>query len=80
MPDRALTVPAWQALIPDLVPRSQLPSASVLGSISVNLARAVGPALAGVLIAQLGVTAVFGLNALSFAVFVIALLAWRPFR
>jgi MFS family permease len=74
----ALTVPAWQALIPDLVPRAQLVSASALGAISVNLARAVGPAVAGVLIAQVGVAAVFGLNAVSFLVFVAALLAWRP--
>jgi MFS family permease len=74
----ALTIPAWQALIPDLVPRVQLPSASALGAVSVNLARALGPALAGVLITQLGVAAVFALNALSFAVFAVALLSWRP--
>src|SRR5271166_4507365 len=42
----AFSVPAYQAMIPDLVPRSQLTSASALGSISVNLARAIGPAIA----------------------------------
>jgi len=73
----ALTVPAWQALIPDLVPRTELASASALGAISVNLARALGPALAGVLVARLGVAAVFALNTLTFAVFAFALLAWR---
>ncbi|MEU4568834.1 MFS transporter [Micromonospora sp. NPDC023956] len=75
---QALTLPAWQAVIPELVPREQLVSASALGSISVNLARAVGPAVAGVLIAQAGVAVVFGLNALSFAIFAVALLRWRP--
>jgi MFS family permease len=74
----ALTAPAWQALVPDLVPRAQLPSAAALGSISVNLARALGPALAGVLIARLGVGAVFTLNALSFAVFALVLALRAP--
>ena len=74
----ALTAPAWQALVPDLVPRAQLPSAAALGSISVNLARAVGPAVAGVVIARLGVGAVFALNALSFAVFGLVLALAGP--
>ena len=52
---QALTAPAWQAVIPELVPRPQLASASALGAISMNLARAVGPAVAGVLIARTGV-------------------------
>src|SRR5579859_3248416 len=60
----AFSVPAYQATIPDLVPRSELSAASALGSISINLARAIGPAVAGVLIAQVGVAAVFGLNTL----------------
>jgi MFS family permease len=74
---QALTLPAWQAIIPELVPREQIPSASALGSISINLARSVGPAVAGVLIAQLGVAAVFGLNALSFVIFSLVLVHWR---
>jgi MFS family permease len=74
---QALTLPAWQAVIPELVPRAQLPSASALGAISMNVARAIGPAIAGVLIAQTGVAAVFALNALSFVVFIVVLLRWR---
>jgi MFS family permease len=74
---QALTLPAWQAIVPELVPRAQIPSASALGSISVNLARSVGPAVAGVLIAQTSVAAVFGLNALSFGIFAVVLLRWR---
>ncbi|NHC44466.1 MFS transporter [Motilibacter sp. K478] len=73
----AVTAPAYQALIPELVPRSQITSASALGSISVNLARAVGPAVAGLLISHVGVAAVFALNAVTFAVFGAVLLAWR---
>jgi MFS family permease len=73
----AVQAPAYQALIPDLVPRSQITGASVLGSINVNLARAVGPAVAGVVVAQMGVPAVFALNVASFLVFGLILLSWR---
>ena len=73
-----LTMPAWQALIPELVPRAALPAASALGGISMNLARAIGPALAGLLIARVGVAAVFALNAASFAALAVVLAAWRP--
>ena len=73
----AMTNPAYQALIPELVSRPLLPSASALGSISVNLARAVGPAVAGVLVARIGVAAVFALNAVTFLAFAIVLLLWR---
>src|SRR5689334_8217992 len=75
---QALTIPAYQALIPELVPRDQLPSASALGAISTNLARAIGPAIAGLLIARVGIAAVFGLNALTFLGFALVLLVWRP--
>ncbi|WP_241825415.1 MFS transporter [Micromonospora sp. CB01531] len=75
---QALTLPAWAAVIPELVPREQLRSASALGSISVNVARAVGPAVAGVLIARAGVAPVFGFNAVAFLVFALALARWRP--
>ncbi|MCA2217403.1 MFS transporter [Jidongwangia harbinensis] len=74
---QALTGPAWMAVIPELVPRAQLASASALGAISMNLARAVGPAVAGVLIARTGVGVVFGLNTLSFLIFALVLWRWR---
>ncbi|WP_307849135.1 MFS transporter [Micromonospora sp. U56] len=75
---QALTLPAWTAVIPELVPREQLRAASALGSISVNVARAVGPAVAGVLIARTGVAPVFALNAVAFLIFALALARWRP--
>jgi MFS family permease len=74
----ALTMPAWLAIIPDLVPREHLPAAAALGAISINAARAVGPAAAGVLISLAGVPTVFALNALSYAVLAVALLVWGP--
>src|ERR1700674_5463202 len=73
-----VTVPAYQALVPDLVPRAQLQSASALSSISINLARAAGPAVAGVVIARAGVGAVFALNTAMYLLFLVVLLAWRP--
>ena len=72
------TNPAYQALVPDLVPRPELRAASALGSLSINLARLVGPALAGLIISRLGVAAVFGLNALAYLFFGIVVALWRP--
>jgi MFS family permease len=68
----------WGATVPELVPRTQLRAASRLDLVSVNVSRAVGPALAGVVIAQLGgVPVVFALNAASVIVLAVALLRWR---
>src|SRR5258708_15903256 len=46
---RSIDLPAWQAIIPETVPREELPAAVGLGSIAINIARAMGPALAGVI-------------------------------
>ena len=61
----AVQLPAWQTVIPELVPRTQLGAATRLEMVGVNFARSVGPALAGLVIAWSGVPAVFALNALS---------------
>ncbi|WP_067465825.1 MFS transporter [Nocardia amamiensis] len=74
---QALTAPAWQAIQPELVTREQIPAAAALGSMNINIGRAVGPALAGVLIALSGPTLVFALNAVSFGGIVAALTFWR---
>jgi MFS family permease len=73
-----LTVPAYQALVPDLVPRQQVRAAAVLSSLSINLARVVGPAIAGLVIARAGAGAVFALNAITALVYLVVLVAWRP--
>jgi MFS family permease len=62
----ALSAPAWQAITPELVPPEELPAAVTLGAVAMNVARAVGPALGGVLAAVTGTAAVFLLNAASF--------------
>jgi len=62
----AFNVPAWQVLTPRLVPREGLPRAIALNGLQFNLARAVGPALGGVVMAQMGATWLFVINTLSF--------------
>lgn len=75
-----LHVPTWQASIPELVPRIQLSRAIALGSINFNLARAAGPAIAGILVALTGAWIAFTVNALSFAGVILVLLRWRRRR
>ena len=72
------TNPAYQSLVPDLVPKRELRAAAALGSVGINLARVIGPALAGLVIARSGVAAVFALNALSYVLFALAVTVWRP--
>ncbi|WP_159878773.1 MFS transporter [Plantibacter sp. T3] len=72
-----LTSPAWQAIQPELVPRNLIAASSALGGVTVNGARAVGPALAGVVLSAFGAPVVFGVNALSFVGAVIALIWWK---
>lgn len=63
----AFNIPAWQVLIPRLVPREDLTRAITLNGLQFNLARALGPALGGLLMAQFGVGMLFLINALSYA-------------
>ena len=73
----AFMAPAWQAIVPALVPRSDLSSAIALNSAGINISRAIGPALAGFLIVAFGLWAPFALNALSFAGIIAALVWWK---
>ena len=66
--------PAYQALVPTLVDREDVPNAVALNSIQFNLARVIGPVLAGAAFATLGAAACFGLNGLSFFAVIVALL------
>jgi MFS family permease len=76
----ALTSPAWAAIIPQLVPRRDLDSATSANSVGFNLSRAVGPALGGVVIAAVGLGAPFWIFAISNFGIVASLLWWRPPR
>jgi MFS family permease len=73
----AMTTPAWQAIQPELVPREQFSAAASLSGVTVDAARAIGPPIAGVLVAVAGPQAVFAINAVSFAIVVAALMAWK---
>lgn len=76
----ALNAPAWQAIVPELVGKRQVASAVTLNSAGFNLARAVGPALGGLLVAASGPGAVFLLNALSFLGVLLVIFFWRRTR
>ena len=74
----ALTVPAWQAVVPQLVPKQDLPPAIAANSVGVNISRALGPAVSGMTISAYGIVAPFWINAWSNLAIVGSLLWWRP--
>lgn len=69
--------PAFQSLVPSLVPRAHLPNAVALNSIQFNLAQMIGPAIGGMVMVGLGMAACFGLNSLSFLVVIAVLGSMR---
>ena len=73
-----LAAPAWISVIPGLVPRSDLAGAMTLSSAGVSLSMAIGPAIAGFIIAAAGPTWVFVLNTVIFAASIVALKVWKP--
>jgi MFS family permease len=78
----AMNNPAWQAIVPELVPRSELPDAIALNSAAFNLARAAGPALGGLTVAAFvspaaGAAVVFLLNSVSFLAVIWVLYVWK---
>jgi len=77
----ALMGPTWQSIVPELVPQQELKHAVALNSLGVNIARAIGPAAGGLLLAAFGAAVTYGMDLLSY-VFVIAALLWwkRPAR
>jgi MFS family permease len=76
----ALNNPAWQSSVGDMVPRADIPAATILNSASFNLARSVGPALGGVIVATAGAATAFVINALSYVTLIAVLARWRPVR
>jgi len=73
----AIDLPAWQAIIPETVPREELPASVGLGTVAINIARAVGPAIAGVIIVVGGPGPVFLINAVSVVAVFFVLWRWR---
>jgi MFS family permease len=77
----AFEAPAWRAILPELVPKEDLAAASALNGIEFNLARAVGPALAGAIISVAGVATAFFANFVSFFGVILVVARWkRPVR
>lgn len=68
----AVRAPAWHSLAPELVPRPMVPAAVALNSVAFNIARAIGPAIGGALVAAAGAAWAFGINAVSYVLIIAA--------
>ncbi len=77
---QALTSPTWQTLQPELVSPAERPQAISLGAVNQNLARAIGPAVGGVLLVATGAGTVFLINAVTFAAVLAVIFAWHSAR
>jgi MFS family permease len=73
----AITAPAWQAVVPELVEKPDLPAAVAANSVGINVSRAIGPAIGGFLVGAIGIAAPFWLNAFSNLGVIVALVRWR---
>ncbi len=73
----AMAMPAQAAIVSELVPQPMLASAVALNSIGINIARSIGPAIGGVIVAQLGAMWAFGFNALTFAAMLFVVWGWK---
>jgi MFS family permease len=73
----ALVGPTWQSIVPELVQRTELKNAVALNSLGVNIARAIGPAAGGLILAGLGAAATYGTDVCSYFVVIAALVWWK---
>jgi predicted MFS family arabinose efflux permease len=73
----AVIAPAWQSVVAQLVPKSDLPAAVAANSVGINVSRAIGPALGGLIVGALGIAAPFWLDAFSNIGVIAALVWWR---
>ncbi len=73
----SMNMPVWQAIVPELVSQEELPAAVALNGTVINLARSVGPALAGLVLVASGPGAVFALNAVSFVGVIWVIYRWQ---
>lgn len=74
----ALNNPAWQSSVGDMVPRQDVPAAVTLNSVAFNIARSVGPAIGGAVVAASGAFAAFAINAVSYVALLAVLWRWNP--
>lgn len=73
----AMSLPAWAAVTPELVSKNELHAAITLNGLGINVSRAIGPAIAGVLVSTYGAASVFILNAVSFLGVIGVLYTWK---
>ncbi len=73
----AFNSPAWQASVGDMVPRKDLPSAVALTSMGFNIARSIGPAIGGAVVAAIGAAAAFAINTICYIPLIAVLARWR---
>ncbi|WP_413721866.1 MFS transporter [Sodalis sp. RH23] len=73
----AMSSPPFQAIVPDLIPRADLAPAIALNSLGINISRAIGPALGGLILSFSGPAVVFMLNALSVVGVIVVLYRWK---
>ncbi|MEP9352672.1 MFS transporter [Xanthobacter sp. KR7-65] len=73
----ALVAPTWQSIVPELVPRAEMKNAVALNSLGINISRAIGPALGGVLLAGFGAAVTYGADVVSYIAVIGALWWWR---
>lgn len=73
----AVYTPAWQSSVGEQVPREEIPAAIALNSLGFNIARTLGPALGGAIVAALGAAFAFLVNALSYLALIFVLAGWK---
>ncbi|MBP1886153.1 MFS transporter [Sinorhizobium mexicanum] len=73
----ALIAPTWQAIVPELVERKDVKSAVALNSLGINIARSIGPAAGGLLLAWFGAAVTYGVDVISYLFVIAALLWWK---
>lgn len=76
----AFNGPSWQASVGDMVPRAALPGAVAYNSMGFNIARSLGPAIGGAIVAAAGAAAAFAINACSYIALMTVLFRWKPER
>ena len=74
----AFTAPTWPAILPEVVSKEELSSATALGGMQLNIAAVVGPTLGGLLLPLIGAKWIFCLNSACFLIVALAIIRWRP--
>jgi MFS family permease len=74
----AFTAPTWPAVVAEVVSAQELPSATTLGGLQLNIAAVIGPTIGGLLLPLIGARSIFSLNAVCFLIVALTVLQWKP--